>query len=99
MRLMPLFVFPLTLLAAVGANPGYGQDALPVHGKSDIALPAAPLVKSDPVADEYNSAGSAAPVKVTDDYRWLEEAQSPETRAFIAAQNAYTCLLYTSRCV
>jgi len=90
MRLMPLFVFPLTLLAAVGANPGYGQDALPVHGKSDIALPAAPLVKSDPVADEYNSAGSAAPVKVTDDYRWLEEAQSPETRAFIAAQNAYT---------
>jgi prolyl oligopeptidase len=28
--------------------------------------------------------------KITDNYRWLEDAKSPATRAFIEAQNAYT---------
>jgi prolyl oligopeptidase len=90
MRLMPLFVFPVTLLAAVGATPGYGQDATVVRGKAGITLPAPPAVQAAPVVDGYQNAGSAEPVKVTDNYRWLEDAQSPETRAFIAAQNAYT---------
>jgi prolyl oligopeptidase len=29
-------------------------------------------------------------VEVVDDYRWLEDQESPETRAWIEAQNAYT---------
>jgi len=90
MRLMSLFGFSLTLLAAAGATAGYGEDISVVSGKSGIVLPAPPPVKTAPVVDEYQSAGSAEPVKVTDNYRWLEDAQSPETRAFIAAQDAYT---------
>jgi prolyl oligopeptidase len=59
-----------------------------IQGKSGITLPAPPAVATAPVVDEYKT--TAEPVKVTDNYRWLEDAQSPETRAFIAAQNAYT---------
>ena len=32
-------------------------------------------------------------VEFTDDYRWLEEQESPETRAWIAEQNAYAELI------
>ena len=61
-----------------------------IHGKDGITLPAPPEVKTDPVVDEYKSTDHAVPTKITDPYRWLEDAHSPETRAFIAAQNAYT---------
>jgi prolyl oligopeptidase len=37
-----------------------------------------------PVTDDYFG------TKVADNYRWLENAQSQETKAFIAAENAYT---------
>lgn len=43
-----------------------------------------PAVETHPVEDRYGSA------RITDDYRWLEESKSPETRAFIDAENAYT---------
>jgi prolyl oligopeptidase len=90
---MPILAISLTALAAFGAETGFGQSGsapAAIHGKDGITLPAPPAVKSSPVVDEYQSTGSAEPVKVADDYRWLEEAQSPETRAFIAAENAYT---------
>jgi len=61
-----------------------------IHGKDGITLPPPPDVAKHPVTDEYNSADSATPVKVTDDYRWLEDAHSPATSAFITAENAYT---------
>ncbi len=47
-------------------------------------LGAPPPVETNPVVDNYNG------VKLTDSYRWLEESKSPETRAFIDEQNAYT---------
>ena len=31
-----------------------------------------------------------------DDYEWLRDKESPETLAHLEAENAYTCLLYTS---
>ncbi len=61
-----------------------------VHGKSGITLPAPPVAKSSPVVDEYKSADSNEPVKVVDNYRWLEDPTSPETRSFEHAENAYT---------
>ncbi len=43
-----------------------------------------PPSRPSPVVDDYFG------TKITDNYRWLEDAKSPETRAFIDAQNAYT---------
>jgi prolyl oligopeptidase len=60
-----------------------------VLGKQGITLPAPPVVAKQPVVDVYSQT-SGTDVKVTDDYRWLEDAQSPQTRAYIAAENAYT---------
>ena len=61
-----------------------------VQGRDGITLPPPPAVQPQPVTDTYTVAGAAEPVKVTDPYRWLEDAHSPETRAFITEQNAYT---------
>jgi prolyl oligopeptidase len=70
------------LAASAGA-----QDT--IHGKSGITLPPPPQVQKIPVTDTYkNSAGKD--VTVVDNYRWLEDGKSPETRAYIAAENAYT---------
>jgi prolyl oligopeptidase len=60
-----------------------------IHGKSGITLPAPPTTGKQPVVDTYKVAGGPE-VTVTDPYRWLEDAKSPATRAFIAAQNTYT---------
>jgi prolyl oligopeptidase len=60
-----------------------------VHGKDGITLATPPTFEKVPVVDTYSVAGGPD-VKVTDQYRWLEDAQSPATRAYIAAENAYT---------
>jgi prolyl oligopeptidase len=49
---------------------------------ADIKSP--PSTKRGDVVDDYHG------VKVADPYRWLEDQQSPATRAWIAAQNSYT---------
>jgi hypothetical protein len=55
-----------------------------VHGRDGITLPPPPVAAVKPVTDDYFG------TKVVDDYRWLENANSPETKAWIAKQNAYT---------
>ena len=55
-----------------------------VHTGDGFPFPAPPPADANPVVDNYNGA------KIPDSYRWLEDSKSPETRAFIDAQNAYT---------
>jgi prolyl oligopeptidase len=77
LRAFGLGVTFLTLLGAFLT----GQT---IHGREGISLPAPPPVDIDPVTDNYFG------TKVIDNYRWLEDSKSPETRAFIDAENVYT---------
>jgi prolyl oligopeptidase len=74
--------FSLFLGAALWV--GTGAVAQTIHGRDGITLPAPPAVESTPVIDDYFG------TKITDNYRWLEDAKSTQTRAFIDAENAYT---------
>jgi prolyl oligopeptidase len=49
-----------------------------------VVLAAAPAARREPVTDEYHG------VKVTEDYRWLEDPGSAEVKAWVEAQNAAT---------
>ena len=55
-----------------------------VHGRDGITLPPPPVAAVKPVTNDYFG------TKVVDNYRWLEDAKSPETRAWIDQENAYT---------
>ena len=63
---------------------GLSSVAQVAHGRAGIKLPAPPAAEAIPVIDDYFG------TKISDSYRWLEDAKSSETQAFIAAQNAYT---------
>lgn len=77
MRLLPALTAVLLGIAA-------GAASQTIHGRGGITLPPPPEVKKIPVTDDYFG------TKITDDYRWLEDAKSPETQAFISEENAYT---------
>ena len=88
MRVVSPFVLVLALAGVAGAQQAVSSDGQ-IHGQDGITLPAPPVTPKSTVTDTYQVAGGA-PVTVTDDYRGLEDAKAPATRAFIAAQNAYT---------
>ncbi|HEX4022324.1 MAG TPA: prolyl oligopeptidase family serine peptidase [Acidobacteriaceae bacterium] len=58
-----------------------GTVAFPANAAK---LPPPPATKKQPVVDVYHG------IKVTDDYRWLENWQNPAVKQWVAAQNAYT---------
>ncbi len=86
--------FPATALRSavflLGISSWSSLTLAQISGGSGITLPKPPAVERQPVTDRYTSAGTPATVAVTDPYRWLEDAHSPATRAFIAEENAYT---------
>ena len=76
---MRRFIAEFVLTAACA-----GAAAQSIRTGDGALLGAPPPADTNPIVDNYNG------VKLTDSYRWLEDAKSPETRAFIDAQNAYT---------
>lgn len=54
-----------------------------IHGGNGVILPPPPVAAVHVVTDDYNG------IRVEDPYRWLEEAHSPQTRAWIDAENEY----------
>ena len=69
---------------AIGLAVCASAAAQTIHGREGITLPPPPAAEAIPVADDYFG------TEVLDSYRWLEDAKSPETQAFIDAENAYT---------
>ncbi len=55
-----------------------------IHGGNGVTLPPPPPTPAHPVSDEYQG------TQIEDPYRWLEDAKSPQTRAWIGEQNKYT---------
>jgi prolyl oligopeptidase len=76
-----LLLLSLALFTAAGAQA--------IHGRDGIKLPPPPSAEVDPVTDDYFG------IKITDNYRWLEDGKSSRTRAFIDAENAYTARYMT----
>ena len=72
------------LLAAVVFMSPALIAAQTIHGGDHITLPPPPAADTVPVIDNYFG------TKITDNYRWLEDAKSTETRDFIDQQMTYT---------
>ncbi len=67
------------VLALYAQNP-----AQTIRGGNGVTLPPPPPTPVHSVSDEYQG------TQIEDHYRWLEDAKSPETRAWIDQQNKYT---------
>ncbi len=73
-----LLLFSGAILANAATGPGE------IHGGNGVVLPPPPPTPTNPVTDTVSGQ------KLTDPYRWLEDGNSPQTRAWIAAQMKYT---------
>jgi prolyl oligopeptidase len=72
-----------TVAMICGASMAFGQtDA--IHGGNGVVLGPPPAVAIKPITETIGGH------EIIDNYRWLEDQNSPETRAYIAAQIAYT---------
>ncbi|HEY1580622.1 MAG TPA: prolyl oligopeptidase family serine peptidase [Terracidiphilus sp.] len=72
--------FGLLLVSLIAGT----SSAQSIRGRDGISLTPPPVVEPSPVIDNYFG------THITDNYRWLENAKSPETRSFIDEENAYT---------
>jgi prolyl oligopeptidase len=72
------FSLALILLAVAADKPGG------IRGGNGVTLPAPPSTTLKPMTDSVNG------TSIADPYRWLEDSQSPATRAWIESQVRYT---------
>lgn len=70
------------LALTIGFPSAFAQKT--IHGDNGVTLPPPPVAPVHVVTDDYHG------IRVEDPYRWLEQAHSPQTRAWIAEENAYT---------
>lgn len=80
MKLRSLYLLPIVLACSLLA----ADKPRVIHGGDGITLPPPPPTEAKPVTD------TVAGQEITDNYRWLEDAKSPETRAWLAEQMKYT---------
>jgi len=80
--------FGWAFLLSVAAAATAAQSPL-IHSRAGFTLPPPPGVQTAPVTDNYFG------TKVTDNYRWLEDANSPDTKSFIDDENSYTARYMT----
>jgi prolyl oligopeptidase len=81
MRTFAITLASLLFAACAAQNPAPAPAPPPV---AKAVLPTPPATEAKPVTDTYGT------TTVTDPYRWLEDQNAPETRAWIDRQNAYT---------
>lgn len=62
----------------------YGFSGKTIEGRNGISLPEPPPTATDTVVDSLHG------VEIADPYRWLEDAKSQQTRAWIDSQMKYT---------
>ena len=84
MRILTVAAVVLMSSVLVSGQTAKQASQEPIHGGDHIRLPLPPETGKVPVVDNYFG------TKITDDYRWLEDAKSTETRDFIDKQMAYT---------
>jgi prolyl oligopeptidase len=70
--------------ALLWALSGVIASSQTIHSRGGFTLPSPPDVETVPVTDNYFG------TKIVDNYRWLEDANSADTKAFIDAENTYT---------
>ncbi len=75
---------PFGLSLVLGMIAGTFAGAQTIHGRGGITLGAPPHADAMPVKDNYFG------TTIVDNYRWLEDANSPKTKALIDEENAYT---------
>jgi len=76
--------FRFAMVSVVVCGLQMGAQTVAIHGGNGVVLGAPPAVTVTPVTDVVGGHS------ITDNYRWLENQTAPDTRAYIAAETAYT---------
>lgn len=74
----------IAVLGICGCAAHAADSAKVIEGKNGITLPPPPLTTMETVIDSFHG------TQIEDPYRWLEDAKSPQTRAWIESQMKYT---------